>query len=442
MTKKLEDQSLEEEQRFQQKECQVEDSGTESDDETEEAEEAAEEGEDSEAGGDCNLDSGVSLNLRTSGHAPENRTRGLGDGVGRTRQLPSLDRRQLVETRNIEQVKSEQQEVTSGATGQHPGGHLELEFDNDQDQHSSEEELEDIIGTGAKKVYTDGCQIPIVGGAGSGVGLQGGSSGNSIKSEHQGLIQVGISTRQGQCGSTNPEKRKWSEVNRGSNDEEELQVGASAVFRAGSGSSGDEEVSGLMDGAGGGSYTPVQFCTSPPLDVYKPRKSQSPPPKLFHMSHMNGHSSGGSGSSGGPPRQNSLDVVRSSREGQRPSGAFRQARPRIIRPVCGPGLVEYSSLPASHLHRGDLGQSGGLILDTGPYNPESLPLEPSNGGVLDGDLGVSDEGGHRSPNKRHRSTPKPQNIQRPCLDFEKMQQIKTRVVTSWRQGTELSLFCW
>jgi hypothetical protein len=52
------------------------------------------------------------------------------------------------------------------------------------------------------------------------------------------------------------------------------------------------------------------------------------------------------------------------------------------------------------------------------------------------------EHGHRSPNKRHRSTPRPHNIQRPCLDFEKMQQIKTRVVTSWRQGTELSLFCW
>jgi len=55
---------------------------------------------------------------------------------------------------------------------------------------------------------------------------------------------------------------------------------------------------------------------------------------------------------------------------------------------------------------------------------------------------IGEDSGHRSPNKRHRSTPKPQNIQRPCLDFEKMQQIKTKVVTSWRQGTELSLFCW
>jgi hypothetical protein len=29
-----------------------------------------------------------------------------------------------------------------------------------------------------------------------------------------------------------------------------------------------------------------------------------------------------------------------------------------------------------------------------------------------------------SPNKRHRLTPRPQAIQRPCLDFEKMQQVR------------------
>ena len=31
-----------------------------------------------------------------------------------------------------------------------------------------------------------------------------------------------------------------------------------------------------------------------------------------------------------------------------------------------------------------------------------------------------------SPNKRHRLTPRPHNIQRPCLDFEKMQQVKIK----------------
>ena len=41
-----------------------------------------------------------------------------------------------------------------------------------------------------------------------------------------------------------------------------------------------------------------------------------------------------------------------------------------------------------------------------------------------------------SPNKRHRLTPRPQNIQRPCLDFEKMQQVplytaKTVILGCW-----------
>lgn len=46
-----------------------------------------------------------------------------------------------------------------------------------------------------------------------------------------------------------------------------------------------------------------------------------------------------------------------------------------------------------------------------------------------------------SPKKRYRQS-RVHHIQRPCLDFEKMQQLKTRAVTSWRHGGELSLFCW
>ncbi|XP_047120559.1 uncharacterized protein LOC124803420 [Schistocerca piceifrons] len=51
-----------------------------------------------------------------------------------------------------------------------------------------------------------------------------------------------------------------------------------------------------------------------------------------------------------------------------------------------------------------------------------------------------------SPRKRHRHTPRASHIQRPCLDFEKMQQLKARAVTAWRhggdRGGELSVFCW
>jgi len=329
VTQKLEDQTLDEGELGSQKECQVEDSGTESDDETDK-----EEGDDNESEeGDMNLDSGVSLNLRSGAERAHR---------GRSRQLPSMNRAVSGEQTSLPKL---------------------LGCLDDNDNHSSEEELEDIIGnSGKKKVYTGSSSI---------------KTGSSI---------------------TNTEKRKWSEVT-SSGDEREEQGRSSTsqcVFRAGSGSSGDEEVSGLMlEGSTATtttSYTPVQFCTSPPLDVYKPRKSQSPPPKLFHMSP-------------GPPRQHSLHSGR-SREGQRPSGAFLPRR--LLRPV------EYCSLPARQ-DSGDCHEDGG--------DPGEDP-------------------GHRSPNKRHRSTPKPQNIQRPCLDFEKMQQIKTKVVTSWRQGTELSLFCW
>jgi len=345
VTRKLEDQTLEEEEAANlgiQVAEEGEDSGTESDDETEtEPLEGDSEG--------CNLDSGVSLNLRS------------GSQTGRQsgRQLPSL---------------------IQEAHKQFPPQQLDLD-----DNHSSEEELEDIIGT--KKVYT------------SGTPPGPGGTSTSIKT----------------CSSTNPEKRKWSEVT-SSSDEAPSNPhphghgrASACVFRAGSGSSGDEEVSGLLEGAEGGTYTPVQFCTSPPLDVYKPRKSQSPPPKLFHMS-MNGSS--------GIPRQNSLDSVRPREGPGRPSGAFRP-RPRAAR-VGNSGLVEFSSLD---------GEGGEFQLREEVERGESSSLD-------------HESHGHRSPNKRHRSTPRPHNIQRPCLDFEKMQQIKTRVVTSWRQGTELSLFCW
>lgn len=50
-----------------------------------------------------------------------------------------------------------------------------------------------------------------------------------------------------------------------------------------------------------------------------------------------------------------------------------------------------------------------------------------------------------SPRKRSRHT-RHLHVQRPCLDFEKMQQLKARSVTPWRNssdhGGELSVFCW
>ncbi|XP_040576050.1 uncharacterized protein Reph [Lepeophtheirus salmonis] len=154
------------------------------------------------------------------------------------------------------------------------------------------------------------------------------------------------------------EKRKWSEID-GSDSESETQSPA-FVIRSVSSSSVEDEKYTL------GVTTPVQFRTSPPLDVHRPRQSQSPPPKFFHLS---------STTSSEPGQSSDIPIIgdQSKRHHRRHSGDSR----------------------------------------------------------------------HYSPSKRHRSTPRPHNIQRPCLDFEKMQQIKKRVVTSWRpKGTELSLFCW
>jgi len=125
--------------------------------------------------------------------------------------------------------------------------------------------------------------------------------------------------------------------------------------------------------------TPVQFSTSPPVDVHKPRRSLSPPPKLFGF------------------------------QGPEPdAGQGGQAIPEI-RLTSSAGLGTYSS---------SLGDLSGL---------EYEGLERKGKKTI-------------SPRKRSR-TSRVQHIQRPCLDFEKMQQLRARAV-SWRHGGELSLFCW
>lgn len=280
-------------------------------------------------------------------------------------------------------------------------------LDNDQDQHSSEEELEDIIGDHhRRKLYVNsGGDNHMVGSSVAGVAMAtshtptivgsveraAAAAAAAIALDDSAVITAAATaaaaiavtaTTAVRAGSA-VEKRKWSEVDK---------TNCHIATRTGSGSSGDEEVSGYM----GCSYTPVQFCTSPPLNVYKPRRSQSPPPKLFHLA-SNGTGAGAAGTGGQDPPN-----IYPLRETQMLSGAFR---PRV---------------------RG----SGLLVTRSRSRGYTAAPDDEEEG---EEDL---------SPSKKHRTTPRPHTIQRPCLDFEKMQQIKTKVVTSWRQGTELSLFCW
>lgn len=184
---------------------------------------------------------------------------------------------------------------------------LASDSDANNDHHSSEEELE-VINSSPKE--------PV---------------------ERRNAGRCGTVPANLRSASVNalPEKRKWSEINLtnlGSVGKlNRLCLTPGTRIDQSSGSS-DDEVQGFLAAVG----APVEFRTSPPIDVVKPGKSLSPPPKLFHY--------------------------------------------------------------------------------------------------------------EVSPRKRHRHLHRPHHLQRPCLDFEKMQQLKARAVTAWRHngdhGGELSVFCW
>ncbi|XP_048507067.1 uncharacterized protein LOC105684858 [Athalia rosae] len=80
------------------------------------------------------------------------------------------------------------------------------------------------------------------------------------------------------------------------------------------------------------------------------------------------------------------------------------------------------------------------VRDPRPPRPRSRPRPHPLIDHLDAD---PDALSACSPRKRHRP---PHRLPRPCLDFEKMQQLKARAVTAWRHsgehGSELSVFCW
>jgi len=185
-------------------------------------------------------------------------------------------------------------------------------------------------------------------------------------------------------------KRKWIETDTSTSEEEfedpelkleltKTRVGErSASTSTGSccdtpsGSGDEDHVSTRVQ-----SHTPVQFSTSPPVDVHKPRRSLSPPPKLFGLQQQQQHS---------------------QQQQQQQSVSQR------------------TSLSSS---LGDLSRF---------------------------DVDIEHRAGCKktiSPRKKSK-TSRVQHIQRPCLDFEKMQQMRARAV-SWRHGAgggELSLFCW
>lgn len=130
---------------------------------------------------------------------------------------------------------------------------LASDSDANNDHHSSEEELE-VINSSPKE---------------------------PVECRNQGRCgNVPVNLRSASVNAL-PEKRKWSEIdltNLGSVGKlNRLCLTPGTRIDQSSGSS-DDEVQGFLAAVG----APVEFRTSPPVDVVKPGKSLSPPPKLFH----------------------------------------------------------------------------------------------------------------------------------------------------------------
>jgi len=151
--------------------------------------------------------------------------------------------------------------------------------------------------------------------------------------------------------------------------------------------SGDEEVNHNQP-------IPLKFSTSPPVDVHKPRRSLSP-------------------QAGWPPRSVSpLPKLAASPERPPPMGNLSSSLGDL------PCLMSTGDDSSSYSSRRRAGP--------GSCYSSSTTTTRSKKSI--------------SPRKRSR-TSRVHHIQRPCLDFEKMQQLRAPSV-SWRHGGELSLFCW
>ncbi|XP_035704540.1 uncharacterized protein LOC110842880 isoform X2 [Folsomia candida] len=332
---------------------------------------------------------------------------------------------------------------------------LPSDSDHAYDHHSSEEELE-VINSSSYDDVDDEVNLP---------------DGDDLLEEN--------ARNRGSSGSENC-KRKWSQM-------------AANRLSVESTSSSDDEVQGLLRPLS----TPVEFRTSPPVDAHKPSewtqgsklRSQSPPPKLFLFSGPSPPivtsttdepvilAATSTAMHTAPPI--SSNVVSSSLScslgavnmAERSHGVFRGIRkfnPDIVSPYSiisstnnatssngiareGGGAFQERSdgISRSHLYTtisnsNETPSSNFINLMTAANITNSTFTSSSTGAF--GRV-VRSGGAKESARKRHHRHHNPRHIQRPWLDFEKMidfekmQQLRTRSVTTWRSGGELSLYC-
>jgi hypothetical protein len=230
--------------------------------------------------------------------------------------------------------------------------------------HSSEEELEEIITACKRPLYVD----------------RGGENKRKWNSDLSQSEET--SCESDADGFEDPELRPQPVVGQtGCDRSTSTSAGSSSCDTL----SGDEEVNHNQP-------TPLQFSTSPPVDVHKPRRSLSP-------------------QAGWPPRSVSPP----------PKLVASPERP----PPMGNLSSSLGDLPCL-MSTGEDSSSYSSRRRAGPASCYSSSTTTSKKSI--------------SPRKRSR-TSRVHHIQRPCLDFEKMQQLRAHSV-SWRHGGELSLFCW
>ncbi|XP_065564624.1 uncharacterized protein LOC136029979 isoform X4 [Artemia franciscana] len=100
-----------------------------------------------------------------------------------------------------------------------------------------------------------------------------------------------------------------------------------------------------------------------------------------------------------------------------------------------PVPVQFRTSPPEDAHRPFRSQSPPNKL----FHAEAVQNGTSDHGVGLTPKDVVSIGGAQ---KKQRKGLRPQFLQRPYLDFEKMQELKAHSMTAWQHDGELSLFCW
>ncbi|XP_055917014.1 uncharacterized protein LOC129949521 isoform X1 [Eupeodes corollae] len=280
------------------------------------------------------------------------------------------------------------------------------------DQHSSEEELEVINGPSSLAAAEAAASILVVRGTASSLISERGSS--SLEPDE--LFGEAASTSK-RSSSTMIENRKRSLAH-----------------------SSDDELKNMLEPIS----TPVNFRTSPPLEALKPNRShmfRSATPLILTeasrgienikiscdstSSDQNGSGDGSTSSNSGNGEQSSASTSNQSSciaalKSSCSSHHIHQPQPKY--------QFHYNSSRSS-----PASTTSGLELDVRSVSPPAKLFH----------CAISPR---RRPMRAHHAPQRLQRPHRPCLDFDKMQQLQDRSVSSWRHNSEhtgeLSVFCW